>query len=386
MIPYGRQSIDQADLDAVRAVLESDFLTQGPAVPSFEHALSALCQGAHAVAVNSATSALHIAYLGLGVSPGKRVWTSPITFVATANAALMCGATVDFVDVDFATGNLSVEALTQKLSQAEVNGTLPDVVVPVHFAGVPCDMARIHQLALRYGFKIVEDASHAIGSSDTRGPTGACCFSDATVFSFHPVKIITTGEGGAVLSRDRGLTERMASLRSHGITRDANLMRGEPDGAWYYQQLELGYNYRMTDIQAALGLSQIKKIDTFLTQRRFLVERYHRLLKQLPVQCPAIEGLNQSAWHLYTVQLHDASIRGKTFEALRLAGIGVNVHYIPVYLQPYYQDLGFRPGHCPVAERFYQASITLPLFPAMTESMQDRVVAALKASLDTVPA
>lgn len=384
MIPYGRQAISETDIQAVVDVLHSDFLTQGPTVPAFENAVAEYCGAQHAVAVNSATSALHIACLALGVVQGDIVWTSPVTFVASANCALYCGAQVDFVDIDPHTYNLSVERLAEKLAQAEKSGCLPKVVIPVHLCGQPCDMAGIHTLGQQYGFKIIEDASHAIGGKYRGESIGNCLYSDITVFSFHPVKIITTGEGGMALSNNAQLTKRMQLLRSHGITRDETDMTRAPDGPWYYQQIELGFNFRMTDIQAALGLSQMQRLDEFVAGRHAIARRYEQLLADLPVTTPWQHADSYSGMHLYVIRLKLADI-GKThreiFEALRTAGIGVNLHYIPVYWQPYYEKLGFQAGHCPEAELYYAEAISLPMYTALTETQQDQVAAALREAM-----
>ena len=380
MIPYGRQDISDADIQAVVDVLRSDFLTQGPAVPAFEKAVAAYCGAQHAVAVNSATSALHIACLALGVGPGDWIWTSPITFVASANCALYCGAQVDFVDIDPQSYNLSVDRLAEKLAQAEQAGQLPKVVIPVHLCGQSCDMAGIHALSQRYGFKIIEDASHAIGGRYKGEPVGNCRYSDITVFSFHPVKIITTGEGGMALTNNENLAKRMQRLRSHGITRDASEMTHAPDGPWYYQQIELGFNYRMTDLQAALGLSQMQRLDEFVAKRHAIAKNYDELLADLPVLIPWQHADSYSGLHLYVIRLKLGEMKKthrEVFEALRAAGIGVNLHYIPVHRQPYYERLGFRAGHCPVAERYYTEAISLPMYPGLTEEQQGQVVCAL---------
>ena len=381
VIPYGRQEINQADIDAVIAVLKSDFLTQGPVVPAFEKSVADYCGAHHAVAVNSATSALHIACLVLGVGKGDIVWTTPITFVASANCALYCGAMVDFVDIDPRTYSLSVDRLADKLAMAEKTGKLPKVLIPVHLCGQPCDMESIYALSQKYGFKIIEDASHAIGGKYNGDPIGNCRYSDITVFSFHPVKIITTGEGGMAMTNDAQLAKRMQLLRSHGITRDQDDMTHAPDGPWYYQQIDLGYNYRMTDLQAALGLSQMQRLDQFVSQRHAIAERYNQLLKDLPVQTPWQHEDSYSGLHLYVIRLNLAEI-GKThrqmFEGLREMDIGVNLHYIPVYHQPYYRNLGFKVGYCLEAEQYYAEAISLPIYPNLTEMQQDRVIAALK--------
>ncbi|OIR19124.1 UDP-4-amino-4-deoxy-L-arabinose--oxoglutarate aminotransferase [mine drainage metagenome] len=380
-IPYGRQDISEEDIRAVVDVLRSDFLTQGPAVPAFEKSIADYCGAQHAVAVNSATSALHIACLALGVGKGDRVWTTPITFVASANCALYCGASVDFVDIDPRTYNMSVECLAEKLALAEKTGDLPKVVIPVHLCGQPCDMAGIHALGQKYGFQIIEDASHAIGGRYRNEPIGNCRYSDITVFSFHPVKIITTGEGGMAMTNDAHLGKRMQLLRSHGITRDANEMTHAPDGPWYYQQIDLGYNYRMTDMQAALGRSQMSRLDEFVTKRHILAKRYDQELENSPVITPWQHADSYSGLHLYVIRLKPAGIaktHRQAFEALRAAGIGVNLHYIPVHMQPYYQKLGFKAGDFPEAEKYYGTAISLPLFPALTNEQQDRVVGAIK--------
>ena len=381
MIPYGRQSIDQSDIDAVVVALRSDHLTQGPAVPAFEAAVAGHCGVAHAVAVNSATSALHLACLALGVGERDIVWTSPITFVASANCARYCGASVDFVDIDPSTYNLSAAALERKLDGAEKLGRLPKVVIPVHMCGQSCDMAAIHALGRRYGFRIIEDASHAIGGKYQAMPVGRCKFSDITVFSFHPVKIITTGEGGMGVTNDAGLADTMRRLRSHGITREADEMTHPPDGPWYYQQLDLGFNYRMTDIQAALGTSQMEKLEEFVSARISLARRYDTLLSELPLLVPRQHPDALSAWHLYVIRLDLAACKDShagIFQKLREAGIGVNLHYIPVYLQPYYQRLGFHQGHCPEAERYYAEAVSLPMYSGLTEAQQDKVVDTLQ--------
>ncbi len=379
MIPYGRQEITAADIAAVTAVLGSDFLTQGPAVPRFERAIADYCGAAHGVAVNSATSTLHIACLALDLSPGDWLWTSPNTFVASANCGRYCGAKVDFVDIDPVSYNLSPTALAAKLEQAEASGRLPKVVIPVHFAGQPCDMEAIATLSQRYGFRIIEDASHAIGGRYRGEAIGNCRYSDITVFSFHPVKIITTGEGGLATTNDPALAERMARLRSHGITRDPAGMQGKPEGPWYYQQIELGFNYRLTDIQAALGQSQLQRVDDYVARRQRLAARYDRGLADLPLRLPYRDPGHQSALHLYPIQV--LKDRRRIFEALRLADIGVNVHYIPVHTQPDYGQFGFQRGDFPQAEAYYDHAISLPLFPTMTEAEQDRVMAVLAAAL-----
>ena len=386
MIPYGRQDINQADIDAVVNVLRSDFLTQGPVVPAFENAVAMHCGVRHAVAVNSATSALHIACLALGVGNGDLVWTSPITFVASANCARYCGAAVDFVDIDPLTYNMSVECLRSKLEGAQKIGKLPKVVIPVHLCGQSCDMAAIHELGQQYGFKIIEDASHAIGGTYRRESVGNCRFSDITVFSFHPVKIITTGEGGMAVTNDDKLASHMARLRTHGITRDPAEMTHKPDGPWYYQQLELGLNYRLTDIHAALGLSQMKRLEEFVETRNQIANRYTKMLAHLPVTVQLQPLDVYSAFHLYVIRLRLPKTKKshrEVFEALRAAGFGVNLHYIPVYRQPYYAQMGFNPSHFPESERYYADAISIPMYSGITEDQQDRVVAALRKAIET---
>lgn len=384
MIPYGRQDITQADIDAVVEVLRSDFLTQGPMVPRFEKAVAEHCGVPHALAVNSATSALHIACVALGLGPGDRLWTTPVTFVASANCALYCGAEVDFVDIDPRTYNMSVQALEAKLVAAEREGRLPKVVVPVHLCGQPCDMEAIHALGRKYGFRIVEDASHAIGGSYKGEPIGHCRYSDITVFSFHPVKIITTAEGGMATTRDDALARRMALLRSHGITRDPALMTHAPDGDWYYQQVDLGFNYRMTDVQAALGVSQIERLRQYIARRHALARRYDEILRDLPVTTPWQHPDGHSGLHLYVIRLQldrIAKSHREVFDALRGQGIGVNLHYIPVHTQPYYQRMGFRAGDYPEAERYYAEAISLPMYATLTDAQQDEVAEALRSAV-----
>ena len=386
MIPYGRQDITQADIDAVVEVLQSDFLTQGPMVPRFEQRVGKHVGACHALAVNSATSALHIACLALGIGQGDWLWTTPITFVASANCGLYCGAQVDFVDIDPRTYNLCPVALARKLELAEREGKLPKVVVVVHLCGQPCDMQAIHALAQRYNFKVIEDASHAIGGKYKGEFIGNCRYSDITVFSFHPVKIITTAEGGMALTNDAELASRMALLRSHGITRDPEQMTHEADGPWYYQQIELGFNYRMTELQAALGVTQMERLDQYVARRHQLVQRYDKLLARLPIVTPWQHPDSYSGLHLYVIRLQLDKI-GKThrqvFEALRERGIGVNLHYIPVHTQPYYQRMGFKMGDFPEAESYYSEAISLPMFQTMTEEQQDAVVLALKKALQS---
>jgi len=372
-IPYGRQSISDADIEAVVEVLKSDFLTQGPVVPAFEERVASMCGAKHAVAVNSATSALHIACLALGVGPGDRVWTSPLTFVASSNAALYCGAEVDFVDVDPDTWNMSPQLLAEKLDAAAAKGVLPKAIIPVHLTGQSCDMAAIHAAASKHGVRIIEDASHAIGGSFGEQQVGACEFSDITVFSFHPVKIVTTGEGGMAVTNSAEFAELMRMDRSHGITRDPELLEEKDPPGWYYEQQRLGFNYRMTDINAALGLSQMERLADFISRRREIARIYDEGFGGMPVTTPTQHPDAGSAWHLYVIRVAPEKHRA-VFDRLREAGIGVNLHYMPVYLQPYYRDLGFAPGHCPNAEGYYAEAISLPMFPTITPEQQQRVI------------
>lgn len=379
-IPYGRQEISRSDIAAVTKALESDFLTQGPLVQAFERAVADYCGVPYSVAMNSATSALHVACLALGVGPGDRVWTTPITFVASANCALYCGATIDFVDIDPRSYNMSVERLVEKLEVARSQNTLPKVVIPVHLCGQSCDMARIRALSEEYGFRIIEDASHAIGGKYRGEPVGSCRYSDITLFSFHPVKIITTGEGGMALTRDARLAKRMRLLSNHGVTRDDEDMSQAPAGPWYYEQIELGFNYRMTDIQSALGISQLNRLDEFVATRHAIATRYDAMLAELPVTTPFQHPDSYSAFHLYVIQLRTAEIsrtHREVFEEVRRRGIGVAMHYIPVYTQPYYKKLGFSEGYCPLAEQYYSAAMTLPIYPGLSEEKQERVAAVL---------
>ena len=381
MIPYGRQDIQQADIDAVLEVLKSDFLTQGPQVPAFEQKVAEHVGAKHALAVNSATSALHIACLALGLGEGDWLWTSPVTFVASANCGLYCGAQVDFVDIDPHTYNLCTQALEAKLEQAEKEGRLPKVVVPVHLCGQPCDMQAIHTLSRRYGFRIIEDASHGIGGKYQGEYIGNSRYSDITVFSFHPVKIITTAEGGMALTNDDELVNRMNLLRSHGITRDPAQMTHESEGPWYYQQIALGFNYRMTDLQAALGIAQLERLDEYVARRHTLAKRYDALLEELPVKTPWQHPDSYSGLHLYAIRLQLGAINKthrQVFEALRENGIGVNLHYIPVHSQPYYQAMGFQPDDFPESIAYYSEAISLPMYPTMTEAQQNEVLSVLK--------
>lgn len=384
-IPYGRQDINQADIDAVVSALQSDYLTQGPAVPAFEKAVADYCGAQHAVAVNSATSALHIACLALGVGKGDCVWTTPITFVANANCALYCGATVDFVDIDPHTYNLSTVRLAEKLAVAAKNGKLPKVVIPVHLCGQPCDMAGIYALSQQYDFKIIEDASHAIGGKYKAESIGNCRYSNITVFSFHPVKIITTGEGGVAVTNDAALAKRLRLLRSHGITSDVADMQPRPaEEIWNYQQIDLGFNYRMTELQAALGVSQMQRLEEFVTKRHVIAKRYDQLLSSLPVVTPWQHGDGYSGYHLYVIRLKLDKInktQRQIYKEFHAAGILVNLHYIPVYLQPYYERMGFCAGYCPQAELYYSEVISIPLYPGLTEVQQDRVVAVIREAV-----
>jgi len=378
MIPYGRQIISGDDIEAV---LRSDYLTQGPVLPRFEEAVASRVGAHHALAVNSATSALHIACLALDLGPGDLLWTSPITFVASANCGRYCGADVDFVDIDPDTFNICPIALEEKLDVAARVGRLPKVIVAVHMCGQSPDMARVADLARTHGVRIIEDASHAIGADYLGKPVGSCTYSDITVFSFHPVKIITTAEGGMALTNNAELAARMERLRSHGITRDPDLMTHAPDGPWYYQQLELGWNYRMTEMQAALGLSQMDRIDAFIARRRELADAYDAALEELPLRLPERQSGATSSWHLYVIRLEDEARHRSVFEALRTAGIGVNLHYIPVHLQPYYRALGFAKGDFPASEDYYSRAISIPLHAGLTDDQQTRVIVAISEAL-----
>lgn len=382
-IPYSCQNITDEDVATVTAVLRSEYLTQGPVTPAFEQAFAARHQTTHAIAVSNATAGLHLACIALGAGPGQRVWTSPNSFVASANCALYCGATVDFVDIDPRTRNLSITALESKLAQAKATNTLPAIVIPVDFAGLPCDLRELRALADRYGFRILEDASHATGASYQGQPIGSA-WADATVFSFHAVKIVTTAEGGMVTTHDDDLARRLRQLRSHGLVRDTAELHAAPEGPWVYEQQVLGFNYRMTDLQAALGLSQLGRLDSLHRQRNALADRYDELLRDLPLIRPNRLDDRESAWHLYAVEIDSARTtctRAEVFQAMRTAQIGVNVHYIPIHTQPYYAALGFRRGDFPAAEAYYARALSLPLFPALTEAQQQRVVDTLRAAL-----
>ena len=385
MINYGKQDINQADIESVVDVLKSDFLTQGPQVPLFEKTVSDYCGAEYGVAVNSATSALHIACLSLGLRRGDWLWTSPNSFVASANCGLYCGAKVDFIDIDLQTYNLSVIELEKKLIQAKQDNKLPKIVIPVHFAGQPCNMKKIHALGEEYGFKIIEDASHAIGGKYLDKPIGDCQYSDITVFSFHPVKIITTTEGGLATTNSKEAAEKMQLYRSHGITRDDSLMTKCTEGSWYYQQVDLGFNYRMTELQAALGISQMSRLDEFVAKRHILQQRYDSLLINLPIINPYQDKDSYSALHLYPIQIDLNKVskgREQIFDELRESKIGVNVHYIPIHTQPYYRQLGFKDGEFPNSESYYEAALSLPLYSGMSFQEQDKVVESVTKILD----
>lgn len=379
-IPYGRQNITDEDIEAVVEALRSDYLTQGLQVPAFEREVAHITGAAYAVALNSATSALHVACMALDLGTGDWLWTVPTTFVASANCALYCGAQVDFVDIDPTTYTMCPVALEAKLNQADAAGKLPKILVPVHLCGQSCDMEAISRIARRFGVKIIEDASHSIGAHHQGRPVGDCRYSDITVFSFHPVKIITTAEGGMATTQDAGLARKMDLARSHGITRDPDQMTHAPDGPWYYQQISLGYNYRMTELQGALGLSQLKQLQSFLARRRQLAAQYDDLLAGLPLTRPAQHPDTNSSWHLYVVRV-PAERHTAVFEALRAAGLGVNLHYIPVHTQPYYQAMGFAAGQFPHAESYYAEAISIPLYPGLSDSDQKRVVQELTNAL-----
>jgi UDP-4-amino-4,6-dideoxy-N-acetyl-beta-L-altrosamine transaminase len=394
MIPYARQDVDQDDIDSVVRVLRSDWLTQGPTVPAFEKAIADYTSAEYAVAVSSATAALHISCIALGVGPGDWIWTSPNTFVASSNCALYCGASVDFVDIDPRTYNLSVDCLTEKLATAKLHNRIPKVVIAVHFAGQPCDMVAVYKLSQEYGFKVIEDASHALGATydnhgsldgTQRGPSkvvvGACAHSDVTIFSFHPVKILTTAEGGMATTNDPCVAEKMRLLRAHGITHDPILMEARPvNEIWNYQQIELGFNYRMPDVLAALGVSQLERLEEFLHSRKSIVEVYNRDCRDLPVVLPFQQGFSRSSFHLYPIRIRNefcAKEQGEVYRAMREEGILVNLHYIPVYLHPYYQNMGFRRGYCPEAEAFYREALSLPIYPSLTIQQQEKVISSL---------
>lgn len=378
MIFYGKQSIDQNDIDAVVEVLKSDFLTQGPAIEKFEKCVAEYCGAKYAVAVTSATAALHISCLATGLGKGDILWTSPITFTASANCGRYCGADVDFVDIDPSKYNMSIAELEKKLQAAEIK---PRVVVPVHLAGQSCEMDKIYKLSQKYGFKVIEDASHAIGADYKETKVGCCKYSDMTVFSFHPVKIVTTGEGGMVLTNDKDLYEKLVLYRSHGITRDPKLMTGTADGPWYYQQIDLGFNYRMTDMQAALGYSQMQKVNEFVSKRRYLAKRYNELLKNINgIQLPDQNEDTKSSWHLYVVRVDFSKIsktKNQIFAEMKEKGICLNLHYIPVHTQPYYENLGFKGGDFPNSEKYYEEAFTLPLYYSLTDEQQDHIVKSL---------
>ena len=383
-IPYGRQNITEADIDAVVNVLRSDWLTQGPMIDQFEQAIANYCGAQYAVAVSNATAALHLACLAIGIGPGDILWTSPNTFVASANCARYCGANVDFIDIDPQTYNLSVRSLETKLETAAKNGTLPKVILPVHFAGQSCEMQAIETLAETYEVKVIEDASHALGGKYQNKPIGSCQFSEMAIFSFHPVKMITTGEGGMVVTNSPELYQKLKQLRSHGITQDPNLMTQESPGPWYYEQQILGFNYRLTDIQAALGTSQLQRLDHFVKRRQEIADRYHEKLQGLPIENPIVLPSNQSSYHLYVIRLKlDQLTRSKSeiFSELRQKGIGVQVHYIPVHTQPYYQKIGFKLGQFPKAEFYYQEALSLPIHYDLDDKEQDYIVQALKEVL-----
>jgi UDP-4-amino-4,6-dideoxy-N-acetyl-beta-L-altrosamine transaminase len=380
VIPYGRQVISEADIESIVQVLRSDLLTQGPQVPTFEASVAHVVGVPHAIAVNSATSALHLGCLALDLGPGDWLWTSPNSFVASANCGIFCGARVDFVDVDSKTYNLSAQALADKLAHAKLEGRLPKVVIPVHFAGQSCDMDTIGALAREYGFKVIEDASHAIGSLWKGNHVGGCKHSDITIFSFHAVKIITTAEGGLLTTRDAGIAQRLVDLRSHGITREAGRLKRADQGSWYYEQQSLGYNYRMTELQAALGVSQMNELDRFIARRQELVARYENGFKGMPIVRPWQHPDSNSAFHLYVIQVAEGARmdRRQLFDALRRSGIFANVHYIPIHLQPFYQRMGFRPGDFPETEAYYAHAISLPLYAGLTDSDQDYVIEKVK--------
>lgn len=378
-IPYGRQDINQDDINAVIEVLKSPYITQGPVIGQFEESIKEYSGAEYALALSSGTAALHIALLALGVGGGDIVWTCPISFVASSNCALYAGATIDFVDCNLATGNIDIKLLQEKLQKAEGEERLPKAIVIVHFSGRTCNMAEIFKLSRRYGFKVIEDAAHALGASYASGEKVGCNkYADITMFSFHPVKSITTGEGGVLTTNDKELATRITLLRSHGITRDEDKMQHKPHGPWYYEQIELGYHYRMTDMQAALGKSQVNRLDDFIARRRGIAQRYSNALSALPITLPDAD--KNSAWHLYVIHVK-GKIRKRVFEYMRESGVGVNVHYIPIHMQPYYQNMGFKVGDFPIAEKFYEGAISLPIFPTLQEDEQEYVIEKLKAAI-----
>jgi UDP-4-amino-4,6-dideoxy-N-acetyl-beta-L-altrosamine transaminase len=376
MIPYGKHLVDEQDIDAVVDVLRNQFLTQGAIVPQFEQALCDYTGCQYATAVNSATSGLHVACLAIGVGQGDIVWTVPNSFVASANCALYCGANIDFVDIDVATRNIDIDALANKLIRAAQSNSLPKALIVVHFSGLSCDMQIIHALTQQYAIVLIEDAAHALGGSYQQQKVGGCQYSDMSVLSFHPVKSITSAEGGAVLTNNKSYDDKIKLFAKHGVTRDVKQMVTESHGPWYYQQLELGYNYRLSDLHAALGLSQLSKLDTFINRRTELALRYQKMLIDLPIKLPVFNNNSNSAWHIYMVELirHD---RKTVFEQLHAKGIGVNVHYIPIHLHPYYQRMGFKQGDFPIAENFYNNVLTLPLFPSLSDEQQTSVIDVL---------
>ena len=380
-IPYGKQFIDDDDIAAVVATLKSGWITQGPAIDQFEMAMAAFCGAKYAVVVCNATAALHIGALALGLKPGDRLWTTPNTFVASANCGLYCGATVDFVDIDSRTYNMSVSALQAKLETASQDGTLPNILVPVDFSGQSCEMAEIRALAASHGIRVMEDASHAVGGEYRGQKIGGGQHADLTIFSFHPVKIMTTGEGGMLLTNDDDLYQQLIRLRSHGITRDPRFTQNPPDGPWSYEQVDLGFNYRITDLQAALGASQLNKLPAFLRRRRELAARYDKNLATLPLTRPWQHPDTLSSWHLYIIQI-DPAKRLAVYEELKAAGIFAQIHYIPVHTQPWYRGLGFKPGDFPAAEACYAGALSLPMYYGLSDADQDRVIATLQTALE----
>ena len=388
MIPYGRQDITDDDIIEVNKILHSDFLTQGPTVPKFEQLVSNYCGAKHAVAVNSATSALHIACLALDLGPGDLLWTSPNTFVASANCGLYCGADIDFVDIDSKTYNMSVDALSEKLIKAEKLGKLPKVLIPVHFAGQPCDMLAIYDLSKRYGFKIIEDASHAIGSTYNKIKVGSCNHSDITVFSFHPVKIITTAEGGMALTNNKDIADKMSRLRTHGIATEKTLMQKRPENEiWNYQQIELGFNYRMNDIQAALGINQMKRLDNYIKIRHEIAKIYDMELDTISIQKPFQSPTNYSSYHLYPIRVKEntkGQTQKKVYNILQKHNIAVNLHYIPVHRHPYYENLGFKKNDFPESEKLHKEVISLPIFPKLSSEQQKIVIKHLISAIQNI--
>ncbi len=377
MIPYSRQSINENDINEVIKVLKSEMITQGPIVEKFEKTICSYTSSNYSVLTNSATSALHISCLALGLSKGDILWTSPNSYVASANVGLLCNAKVDFVDIDPENYNMCPTALSIKLKNAEKLGQLPKIVMPVHFAGQSCDMIKIKKLSEKYGFKIIEDASHAIGGSYNNTKIGSCRFSDITVFSFHPVKIITTAEGGCAITNNEEIFEKLKLLSSHGVTRNPKFMAEKNSDKWVYDQISIGFNYRMSDMNAALGLSQLLRIDCFLKKRNKIAKKYFQQLKNIDLKLPKQEDYNLSAFHLFPIQVKN---RKRIYELFHQNDIKVNVHYRPIHTQPFWQKRGFKSGLFPNSEFYYSQAISLPIFYDLNDELQDNVIKILQNS------